>query len=364
MVELTFLSKGALIAALDICEETGLPAIAQDLENVNGVGNNAPAWTEEKIKAHVAELSKYSCLEGYYIWDEPTDTMFTQTRQLRDTFKKYAPGKLAFSCVFPSYGVYNWDTTEWGWENSRYVQYVDGYLNTVEPEVLSVDYYPFGHNGGNISLQTHDLWRDMGLMRRRSLDRGIPYWHYFQASGDLEGKTVGDMTPEKIAVQMYAGLAYGVKGLSYFATFSAMTEYNPATNRYQKSRLYDAMAAVNTKVKNIGNQLFGTTSTALYHTGLPAATRSAYYADDLAASPLIGSLPAGTVAGVFAGGGKTYLMIVNKDYQNPITGQITLKQSRTVKEFQAAAGTYAAGKTGSAFSVTLGQGEGKLFLLE
>ena len=361
LVELTFLSKGALLAALDVCEELQLPSIAQD-QSINGVGKNAPAFTDSQIRRYVEELSRYRYLEGYYVWDEPTMEMFSTARRQRDLFKQYAPGQLAFSCVFPSYGVYNWSSTDWGWENSRYAEYVSEYLKIVDPEVLSLNHYPFGNNGGNVSLQTHNLWRDMGLMRRKALELGRPYWHYYQLSGNLDTKESGDITPEKVAVQMYAGLAYGVKGLSAFATCGGLVVFDGV--RYVKGPYFDQLAALNRQVLNLGNELFNKQSTALYHPGLSDATKSAYFCDDLGESELIAALPGGTVAGVFTGGGKTYLMLVNKDYQRPLTGTIRLKTAKTVREFQAADNRYGASSYADRFDVTLGKGEGKLFALE
>lgn len=362
LVELTFLSKGALLAALDVCEELQIPSIAQDLDNINGVGKTVPSFTESEVKAYVEELSRYRYLEGYFVWDEPTMEMFSTARRQKDMFKKYAPGKLAFSCLYPSYGVYNWSSNDFGWENSRYAQYVNNYLTTVDPEVISLNYYPFGNNGGDVSLQTHNLWRDMGLMRSKALELDKPYWHYYQLSGNLETKETADLTPEKAAVQMYAGLAYGAKGLSAFATFAGLVVFDGA--RYVKGPNFDQLTELNKKVMNLGNELFDKRSVALYHPGLSATTQKNYFCDDLEASDLIVSLPEGTIAGVFAGGGKTYLMLVNKDYQRSLIGTVKLKGSKTVREFRAAENIYGGGTSGSQFSVTLGKGEGKLFVLE
>lgn len=203
LVELTFSSGQALTTALDVCEQLQLHNLAQDLTQFSGFGSQAPAFTDEIAQQTVQLLQQYQYNTGFYIWDEPTKEYFADVRHIKDTFTNLAPEKLAFSCIYPSYSGYTW-------HNGSYPAYVDEYIQTVDPAILSMDYYPY--RDGSSELFGSDLWRDMGYFRKKSIETGKPFWFYFQAVGDLQEKVPGFMTVEKQKHSVRA-LCYGDKGI-------------------------------------------------------------------------------------------------------------------------------------------------------
>ena len=75
-------------------------------------------------------MQPYQCVEGYFVWDEPARETFEKAQELRKLYKKYDPSRLAYSCVYPSYGVYNWTGSQIDWSNSAYARYIDCLLYT------------------------------------------------------------------------------------------------------------------------------------------------------------------------------------------------------------------------------------------
>lgn len=164
------------------------------------------------------------------------------------------------------------------------------------------DYYPFQFQSS--IKTTSDLWRDLGYLRKRAKETGIPHWHYFQAINGSDSLTV-----EQIRVQMSAALAYGVKGLSYYNSWNSLTntDGSPTAN-------YEALKTINWQARRVGDLLYDKQNIAIHHTGLSAGYDSTYYLDPLSASPYIASAPDNLIIGVFSDGDNIYLAIANKDH--------------------------------------------------
>ena len=355
MVEVTWLStEESILAALDAAEAVGgIQLLVQNARGIGDVGTNLggmgnthtpKAIVTSEVENWAAKLSAYSCLAGYYVWDEPTSNSFNVCKQLTSIYKRVAPNKLAFSCVFPSYGNYRWP--------ADYPAYVDQYIRTVNPQVLSVDYYPF-QSQSSIKT-TSDLWRDMGYMRKKSLEAGIPYWHYFQAT-----KNGASLSVEQIQVQMMACLAYGVKGMSYFTSQNCLTNSNGAPTAN-----YNALKAVNFKARNIGDLLFDKTNAALYQTGLSTYNNNIYYLNALGDSPWINSAPDNLIIGVFTDSSNTYLAVVNKDHTASIQGRLELKNAFSVSQYMADINeTRSLSDSSSSIDLSIGAGDIAVFIL-
>ncbi len=359
IVELTFLPRSALLTAVEVCEELQLSCIVQDLDQAGGIGGNYQ-FTEEAVQSFTELMQPYQCVEGYFVWDEPARETFEKAQELRKLYKKYDPSRLAYSCVYPSYGVYNWTGSQIDWSNSAYARYIDDYLSAVEPEVLSLNYYPFAVSGSDASLKQNDLWRDMGYVRKRAMEEGLPYWHYFQGVGDLQDKVIGAMTLEKIQVQMYAALAYGVKGLSYYTSYGLLLD----ADGYETD-LYEPLTALNGKVKNIGGYLFDKEPEALYHSGLSSEMEAAYFLDAAGESSLIAGMPENLIIGLFRQGDVRVLVAVNKDYRSAVSGDLMLREKKKVGIFDSSTGAAVSGSDPTdRIPLELPAGECAVYILE
>ncbi len=354
-VEVTWLStEESILAALQAAEK--VPGIALLVQNARGAdqkGTNLggiaasympSAVSAEEIGRWSRTLRGYDALAGYYVWDEPYLPQLELCGRLTELYRSADPDHMAFSCILPSYGEYRWPST--------YPAYVDSYLRTVRPEVLSLDYYPFLFQTDIAT--TSDLYRDMGYMRKKSLEYGIPYWHYFQAIQNGQPLTV-----PQIQVQMAVGLTYGVKGLSYYTSQYSLTDVNG-----HPTAAYAALKAVNTRVKNIGNLLYGKTNAALYHTGLAASYNDAYFLDTLASSPWLSSAPANLSIGVFTDGSAIYLAVANKSHTASVSGTLELKREYALAEYLPDGDTVRSLSRGRSISLNLEAAGIQVFILK
>ena len=330
LIENAIMSRAEGLQAFEACEAEGMRFLAQNItadKGYSGMGKKINPFDDALIKATVKELAKYKYLEGYYTWDEVPREQFDTARRLNDLFKKHDRSALAFALILPSYGTYRWMAPDGNWRNAIYAQYVNEYVEKVSPDVLSFDYYPFQQHGGeNTNLTNCPMWRDMGLMRQKSLETGKPFWFYFQGYSMGANYT---FTPEMISTQMYCALAYGVKCLSYFSTIDCI-----ADGTGKKLENFDAIKAINHRVQNIGDLLFDKTSEELYHFGIKKANHDLYYLDKVEGSAWITGAPDNTIVGVHGdGSAKKYVVVSSKDYKNGITGELTLRKAVKISRF-------------------------------
>ncbi|RZM22819.1 MAG: hypothetical protein EOO88_28210 [Pedobacter sp.] len=249
-VELTFLSKEALEIALNVAEEVGMRTIVQDTKSFSGVADASPALIKSEIVARVEYLKRFSMLDGYFVWDEPFEKDFEKVKAINAILKEADPSRLAYSVIFPSYGVYNWTAGAYTWDDNSYTRYVNGYLDQVNPEIFSFDYYPYRTNVSSVNLIENDMWRDFGYIRKMAIAREKKLWCYIQAVNLITGQT-SIINLERIRAQMYGALAYGVKGLSYYNSYGSLLD-----DVFEKTTMYDDLTILNNDVKNIGNVLF------------------------------------------------------------------------------------------------------------
>ncbi|MHB1452594.1 MAG: hypothetical protein ACYCYM_01390 [Saccharofermentanales bacterium] len=326
LIENAILATTDMYEVLDVCEEIGLNCLAQDISSFSGMGSNYPLNNDDMMLDFILTLSQYKSLIGYYLWDEPGLKEFTKLKYVYDFFKDKDPGRLAYSIILPSYGVYAWGADHNSWQDDPYKKYVDSYIATVDPDVMCVDYYPFS-SGDLASISESYLWRDLGYLRAKALETKKPLWFYFQA---INMKTPSAPLPaEKLKVQMYSALAYGTTGLIYYTSLGVITDADG-----NKLPGFSQIKSLNSEVLNLGRFLFTKKSSKLYHTGVSENKLPGYFVDDLAASDLIGSAPDDAIIGVFTDNtAAKYLVIVNKNFKESMNFDLTLKSEKKVKEF-------------------------------
>jgi hypothetical protein len=194
---------------------------------------------------------------GGIVYDEPSTKDFGRLRAAVDTLHKTSPGKLAYINLFPNHA----SNAVLGAEN--YDQYVSRFVNEVDPDVLSMDYYPpmtpreDGRKGYCDNLE---------VMRKYSLEKKIPFWNFFNA---MPFGPHFDPTEAQLRWQIYTSMAYGAKGVLYFCYYTPEGDEFPKGGAIiardgRKTRHYYEAQRINRAIKNLGSTLMKLTSTAVY----------------------------------------------------------------------------------------------------
>ncbi len=343
---------------LELCEKYGIYALLMDNETISGASENWKPVTEDTFRSVMEQYRDNPYVLGFVNWDEPfhEDAYYSMMKQRQDWTQQYAPGKMSFINLAPSYGPYTWG-------NGLFREQVDTLMSRVDPQVLAVDYYAFSvYASGNaqIDLNACGLWRDLGYLRQQAMASGKPLWFYFQGFDNLPAA--------HIRFQMNAGLAYGCRWLCYWTTESSIVD-----ERGFKSRIFEEVKAINADVMTVGNYLFDKQPDRLYQTGLNAsagvakALEKIYYTDDAAESDVFAALPSGhAIVSTFRDGtDRLYAVVVNRHCYESLNDSLTLKSPRRISELRLSDGTeQPVSDSADVISLRLGPGELALYILE
>ena len=172
-----------------------------------------------------------------------------------------------------------------------YASYLRLFVETVRPEILSYDYYPFLGRDRSLSadklflVETErergirqaaarmedrtEFFRNLGAIREAGLEAGIPTMLILQLT---EHGYYRNPTKEELLWQVTHALAYGVSRISYFTYWlpdsddgfwlwdNAMVERDGSPNPH-----YHQVREINRRLRSLGKALEGRTSEAVFH---------------------------------------------------------------------------------------------------
>ncbi len=330
LVEITFKDRAAVTKIVEQCERLGIKTIVQD-PSFGGVGEKLVLTSDEIVQETISHYAKFQNIYGYYVWDEPIKDAFPHCRDTKERFERYAPGKLPYFALFPSYGMYTWSSSDYNWESNTYVAYIDEFLDVVDPDVVCFDYYPY--RDSTTEVIKHDLWRDMGYLSKRARELGKPFWFYFQAV-ELATGEIGRMNRQNIGIQMFAALAYGAKGLSWFTSMGIVTDV--AGNKTER---FDDVKALNEKALSLGGFLMDKKLLHIYHTSLHRQETEMYFLDRMENSDLILSAPDHLIISIFGEetSDRRFVLVVNKQEKVACIGKLSLSYPLNVAKFEKSA---------------------------
>lgn len=336
--------------ALEICEKIGMNVIWQDTSLFGGFQDKIhKKTTSDEIKKIIIDTEHYTHLVGYYIWDEPwEDGDLNTAAEQTELFDRYAPGRHAFSVMVPNYNP------DYTWENGKYPTYVTQYLDTVNPSVASVDFYPFGEgtvtHHGEPQLDNSNVWKDMGIVRSEAQKRNMPFWFYFQT---LRMSQCPKYHFSMTRLQMNYALLYGAKCLQCYGLAASLVcpdkldeKRRVLENDYSEGCFYDDLKSMIAIVKQLGKTFIALESKHIYH-GKEVLTNDAYFnenfREDIKSDDIImlDELPFRCTIGILSDSCENqYIAILNRDYLSARTFCIPLKDNFRIYEVSKADGKH------------------------
>ena len=350
-VELGWASDEKAEAAVELCEQFGLNLIYQNMSRFGGAwdrdpigGNNgryysriyqrlteSGAWKESSFKGDtdirkvIAEKRGKKSVIGYYIWDEPFfEEQFELCRKLTDDCEDEDSSALAFTVANPSYNPY------FHWDGNAYPEYVERFADSIDPPVLSFDYYPIGTPEQNEKdqLDNSPMWCDLAAVKRIADSRKIPFWFYYQG---VNFKKAPLFTFPMIRLSMYAGAMYGAKALQHYCATDSIVDIDG--NRLP---FFEPQKKINAEFKALGNTLMALDCKHIFHDDscLASFEPMKQYAEPLTKSAFLADkLPCRTSVGEFEDSyGNRYMMVLNRDYLADKT--VTLKLDKPYRVYE------------------------------
>lgn len=294
---------------LDTAQQVGLKAFVDDQRMPRGIGGSDEA--KQRIDAIIADYSKHPAFAGYYVSDEPRSEGFPAIAETFAYLREKDPHHPAYTNLMP-----NWARPEHT-GLPTYEQYVEQFMAIVKPPVLSYDHYSFFTKSDRPGY-----FANLELIRSHALRANIPFWQIVQATshGDYRRVTEAEKRWEAMHV-----LAYGGKGVLFFTYWEP--DADPVWDEAiialdgTPTRQYEEIKRVNRDVQAIGKHLLRATSISVMQQGRPGD--QTHTLEDL---PIDFEGPDIT-AGFFHDGDARLLLLVNRDYRNPVETTTTINTS-------------------------------------
>jgi len=262
------------------------------------------------IQKDLPQMKGYPALLAYEIMDEPEVSDFNMLKDVVETVAKLDPDHPCYINVYPN----------WAWGGAKsYAARLTQFLNTVPVPFLSFDYYPIRESEGKRNLRP-DWYYNLEDVRNVSQKFGVPFWAFALAlSHSITDAYYPIPTLADLRLQQFANLVYGAQAFQYFTYWGI---YQAAA-----TPVYEKVKKVNEELQSLAFIFKDAKVKNVWHTGktLPNGTKA------LSAMPYgvksISSGDEGLIVSQVEKEGKTYVAIVNKDYQNEQSIKIEFTKS-------------------------------------
>lgn len=342
------------LKVLDLCRRHGIRLLVRDKRMHLDPQTDAD---KRALDAMIGDYGRNPALYGYFLMDEPNPDAYRRLTQLHAYVLEKDPGHLPYINLFPNYG----GPTQLQFPD--YDGYVQGFVESVRPLMLSFDHYPF-----LTTTERDNLFANLEVTRRDSLKAGIPLWVIIQALQDAT--RYRPPTLNQMYWQVNCALVYGAKSIWYFPYWSAGDAAKPEEWHYLGVILpdgnpgpqYAAACEINPKLKRLGPLLMKLTSVSVGHLGDVPSRAKGFEPDDL----MVRASGDQIVIGRFGDkAGKPVLMLVNRDWDKPGKVSITLSKGTGIAEVGRlgpgeSLGAVEWNAAAKELSVTLAPGEGRL----
>lgn len=304
---------------LDTAKATGLKVIVGDARMPMAVTGSPKA--EAALKAIVNDYRRSPALLGYFLTDEPGADAFAGLAEVVAALHKLDPDHLVYINLFPNYAGTNLAASPSQLNTDTYDQYLDRFVKTVKPDVLSWDHYHFLTNGDRPGFLGNLF---SGQRAATSTQPATPFW---QIVLSVQHGPYRALNENELRYEAMQTLVFGAQGLVYFTYWPPEDDTtfhwsNAVMNRDgTPGPLYMPVKNVNRDVKALGKWLYGARALETFQTGEVPADGHAPPND----VPVKVTGPGNLSVGVFRdNAGYLYVLVTNRDYTKPVSTKVLL----------------------------------------
>ncbi len=251
----------ATMEALDMAEAAGIGyyvrdssigSLFQDVFDAQGEPIQDDVDADfELFKNRVAAYKDHPAFKGHLIFDEPGAALYDWLGLYHQYYKEYLPDKDFYVNLLPTYSSIDQR------DDRTYGEYIDEYINKVNPEFLSYDHYPLMLFYEEPVL-TDDYLFNLELIAEKTKEADIPFWLFIQTIGytTISGTQTRRPEEDDIRWQVAVSMAYGVQGIQHFCYWTPGGNGNESfttamiDREGNKTDLYEAASKVNHEVLN------------------------------------------------------------------------------------------------------------------
>jgi hypothetical protein len=292
----------------------------------------------DAVAAVVADYRDTAALDGYFVADEPTAAGFAPVGTAVRALRAADPARLAYVNLLPIY------IPPPLLDAASYDAYLAQFVSDVDPQLLSVDHYPFGHERDRSTF-----FANLDAVRSAARRADLPFLWIVLA---MPHGPYRDPTEAELAWQVFHAMAFGARGVSYFAYWTPPpVEWDfrhGLIEHGRPTRHYDEATRINATARALGTALQG------WHS-LAVADSTGEVAAPLPIGPLAAVDGGRVTIGLFGdGNGGIAALLVNRDYREPIVATMHVRDGASAPDaFDTTDSTWRAG--GLQFPLAPGQ---------
>jgi hypothetical protein len=223
------------------------------------------AEIDKRVQTMVARYGNSDAIVGYYLNDEPSATMFPALAKAVAAVRKYAPDKLAYINLLPTYA----DSKTQLVADSG-MKYLEDFAEIVRPQFLSYDNYLVQYsNDGEAADSMVLYYRNLLDVRTVALRHRLPFWNVVVSNQIRHYTTIP--SPANLALQAYTTLATGGLGVSWYKYYAGGYGYSSIDENDQKTSTWYWLREINRQIRIVGPIMSGLKTTGVYFSSpLPA----------------------------------------------------------------------------------------------
>lgn len=386
-----------IIKSLQLATQYNIGVLVSDAR----IQNNS---SSEQIVTYLTDYARYKAFQGISVVDEPSGVGYGTERPITDYSEKTKvlnsyDSMFAYVNLLPlSYKIYSGTEVLKYTEltdvqkqqmNNKYVDYVQNYIDTCKPKMLSWDYYVFDEGIINgITTTKEEYFVNLSLIRQLALKNNIPFWSYVQAGSnwnDARNDLSLTLNPDKHPTQsemfwnVNTALAYGAKGIQYFPLIQPYYFAYAENNQWDFDRngligadgdlttWGESATLANKQIAVVDEVLMNATNTAILWTGndvtsvLGAGTTSD---NNILESITTKDESRNALVGVFEYQGKSAYYVVNYDTDASNVITLKFKGTPTYKVISAQMEEAHTGTSGSTCALNIAAGGAALLMIE
>ncbi len=335
--------------ALQLAQDNDLVYLTRDTR-VGALSDDADAFKKE-----IGELASYSSYGGALVTDEPGQAKFSGLVSGRKAFRQYYSKYLYYSNLFPNYATSDQLSGTTGKEIT-YEEYIRSYLETVQPQILSFDYYGMKTNSPEVS---DGYYEQLYVCSKLASEYKVPFWPFIQGCSFSGGTRIPGRTD--ILWQIGSNLVYGAKGIQYFCYMEPYETSGWGGNfvdRFgKKTALFPYFQEANKIIANMDEILMVSTKVAMMQFGsTPAPFNEEEKKTFVTSCREVSSVDAtgDLLIGVFDHGGKSAYYVFNNSLTNTACAKLNFSSYVRANIYE---GEGKSEKKGESLSLTLDPGE-------
>ena len=198
---------GTVLKMLELCDEYGMGMFVKD--SVRFYDSTTETVTADEIYEFMQRYMQYDSFCGLVARDEPSMTLIDQWAKFVETYKK-TPVAQYYDLYFNAYPQYA-TTAHLGTDS--FYEYAMYYIEKLQLDYFSYDYYPF-NAGGYVKPE---YFESLAEVKAITDEAKVPWWTFVQAGCSFEYKVSENWPDEgRFHWNVNTALAYGAKGVQYF----------------------------------------------------------------------------------------------------------------------------------------------------